>query len=129
LKSGEHDIEIELAALPRDRKIVLVCGWGPPFQYGRTPVAYAAERYGIATISGDRETVERGGLVSFGPRYADGGYLMGGYVARVLKGEKPADLPVQQITRTELVINLWGAKSLGLQICPALLARADEVIK
>ena len=127
--TGEHDIEIELSALPRDRKIVLVCGWGPPFQYGRTPVAYAAERYGIATISGDRETVEKDGLVSFGPRYADAAHLIGEYAARVLKGEKPADLPIQRITRTELVINLWGAKSLGLQICPALLARADEVIK
>ena len=128
--TGEHDIEIELAALPRDRKIMLVFGWGPPFRFGRAPLAYLAERYGIAaTISGERETVEQGGLVSFGPRFADGGYLVGGYAARVLKGDKPADLPVQQITRTELVINLWGAKSLGLQIPSTLLARADEVIK
>ncbi len=127
--TGEHDIEIELAALPRDRKMVLVFGWGLPFEYNRVPLTYLAEHYGILAISGDREAVEHGGLVSFGPRLADGGHLMGGYAARVLKGEKPADLPIQRITRTELVINLWGAKSLGLQIPPTLLARADEVIK
>ena len=128
--TGEHNIEIELAALPRDRKIVLVFGWGPAFRLGRAPVAYLAQRYGIAaTISGERKSVDQGGLISFGPRFADGGYLMGGYAARVLNGDKPADLPVQQITRTELVINLWGAKSFGLQIPSTLLARADEVIK
>ena len=108
---------------------MLVFGWGLPFRHSRAPLAYLAELYGIATISGDRETVVQGGLASFGPRFADGGYLMGSYAARVLKGDKPADLPVQQITRTELVLNLWGAKSLGLQIPSTLLARADEVIQ
>lgn len=126
--TGGHDVEPELAALPRDRKAVLVFGWGLPFQLSRAPLAYLAERYGIPAISGDREAAERGGLASFGTRLADGAYLMGGYAARVLKGDKPADLPVQQITRTELVINPWGAKSLGLQIPSTLLARADEVI-
>jgi len=67
--------------------------------------------------------------VSFGPCLADGGYQIGIYAARVLKGDKPADLPVQEITRTALVINLWGAKTLGLQISETLLACADEVIE
>jgi putative ABC transport system substrate-binding protein len=127
--TGEHDVEPELAALPRDRKAVLVFGWGLPFRLSRAPLAYLAERYGIPAISGDREAAEMGGVVSFGTRLADGGHLMGVYAARVLKGDKPADLPVRQITKTELVINLWGAKALGLQIPRKLLARADEVIK
>jgi putative ABC transport system substrate-binding protein len=127
--TGEHDFEPELAALPRDRKAVLVFGWGLPFRLSRAPLAYLAERYGIPAISGDREEAEKGGVASFGTRLADGAHLMGVYAARVLKGDKPTDLPVQQIAKTELVINLWGAKALGLQIPPTLLARADEVIK
>jgi ABC-type uncharacterized transport system substrate-binding protein len=127
--TGEHDFEPELAALPRDRKAVLVFGWGLPFRMSRAPLAYLAGRYGIPAISGDREEAEKGGVASFGTRLADGAHSMGVYAARVLKGDKPADLPVQQITKTELVINLWGAKALGLQIPSTLLARADEVIK
>jgi putative ABC transport system substrate-binding protein len=73
--------------------------------------------------------VEEGALASFGTRFADGGHLMGVYAARVLKGSQPADLPVQQITRTELVINLGTAKSRGIRIPSTLLARADEVIE
>jgi putative ABC transport system substrate-binding protein len=82
----------------------------------------------MPAIHACRGAVEEGALVSFGTRFTDGGHLMGVYAARVLKGSKPADLPVQQITSTELVINLWTAKSRGIQICPTLLARADEVI-
>jgi putative tryptophan/tyrosine transport system substrate-binding protein len=67
--------------------------------------------------------------VSFDTRFADAGYLMEVYAARVLRGDKPADLPVQQISRTELVINLWTAKSVGRQIPSSLLACADEVIE
>jgi putative ABC transport system substrate-binding protein len=127
--TGEHDFEPEFAALPRDRKAVLVFGWGLPFRMSRAPLAYLAERYGIPAISGDRQDAESGGVASFGTRLADGAHLMGVYAARVLKGDKPADLPVQQITKTELVINLWGAKALGFQVPSTLLARADEVIK
>lgn len=120
--------EIELAALPRDRKAVLVFGGGPPFFVHGAQLDYLARRYEIPAIHGSREAVEEGALVSFGARFADGGHLMGGYAARVLKGDKPADLPVRQITRTEMVINLWAAKSLRIKVCPTLLARADEVI-
>ena len=127
--TGEHDFEIELAALPRDRKTVLVFGGGLPFFVRRAHLAYLAAHYEIPAIHGYREAAEDGGLVSFGTRFADGGYPMGVYAARVLKGDKPADLPVQQITRTELVINPWAAKSLGLQIPSTLLARTDEVIE
>jgi putative ABC transport system substrate-binding protein len=126
--TGEHDFELELAALPRDRKAALVFGGGLPFIHG-TQLDYLARLYGIPAIHGFREAVEEGALASFGPRFADAGRLMGAYAARVLKGEKPADLPVQQLTKTELVINRWAAKSRGIYVCPALLARADEVLE
>jgi putative ABC transport system substrate-binding protein len=127
--TGEHDFELEIAGLPRDRKTVLVFGGGLPFFVWYAHLDYLAARYQIPAIHGFREAAEDGGLASFGTRFADGGHLMGVYAARVLKGDKPADLPVQQITRTELVINLWKAKSLGLQIPATLLASADEVIE
>ena len=127
--TGEHDFEIEIAALPPDRKTVLVFGGGLPLFAWRDQLDYLAARYQIPAIHGFREAAEEGALASFGTRFADGGHLMGVYAARVLKGDRPADLPVQQITRTELVINLWKSKSLGLAIPPTLLARADEVIE
>jgi putative ABC transport system substrate-binding protein len=127
--TGEHSIEIELSALPRDRKAVLVFGGGLPFLVQDATLAYLAVRYGFPAIHGFRQAVEEGGLVSFGNRLADGWRQMGGSAARILRGDRPADLPVAKLTRTELVLNVWPAKSLGLCIPPTLLARADEVIE
>jgi putative ABC transport system substrate-binding protein len=127
--TGEHDFEIELVELPRDRKAVLIFGGGLPFLVWSAHLDYLAARYQIPAIHGFREAVEEGALASFGTRFADGGHLMGIYAARVLRGDKPADLPVQQIIRTELVINLSKAKSLGLRVPATLLAGADEVIE
>ena len=127
--TGEHDFEIELAALPRDRKAALVFGNGLPFFVSGVQLDYLARRYEFPAILGCRDAVEQGALVSYGTRFDDGGHLMGVYAARILKGEKPGDLPVQQIKRTELVINRWVAKSRGIRIPAALLKRADEVIE
>jgi len=88
-----------------------------------------AARHGLPTVYPQRIWVDRGGLISYGPDLVASSKLAAGYVDRILKGERPADLPVQAPTKYELIINTKTAKGLGLAIPPALLARADEVIE
>jgi putative ABC transport system substrate-binding protein len=83
----------------------------------------------LPTIHGFREFVEAGGLMSYGPNFPHLHRRAADYVDKILRGAKPADLPVEQPTKFDLIVNLTTAKALGLDVPPALLARADEVIE
>jgi len=126
-RAGE--IEDAFSTLARDRVDGLVVGGDAVFNDSRKELVSLAARHKMPSIYQSRDYVVAGGLASYGTRYADGARICGLYAARILKGEKPADLPVQQITKTEMAINLKTAKTLGVVVPATLLATADEVIE
>jgi putative ABC transport system substrate-binding protein len=107
----------------------LVIGVGQPFTGDATRLGQLAARHAIPAIFEFREFVEAGGLVSYSGNRAEAFRLVGSYIGRILEGEKPADLPVQQTTKVEMIINLKAAKALGIRVPLPLLGRADEVIE
>jgi putative tryptophan/tyrosine transport system substrate-binding protein len=127
--SAERDFEAVFANLAQLRAGGLVIG-GDAFLISRSEqLAALALRYAVPTIFQYREFVAAGGLMSYGGNLADATRLVGVYTGRILKGEKPADLPVQQGTKVVLTINMKTAKALGLTIPITLFGRADEVIE
>ena len=127
--STEQEIDTVFASLPEMRIAGLVIGANAFFFSRRNQFVELATRYSIPTVYPWREAVVGGGLVSYGASITDAYRLAGTYTGRILKGEKPANLPVQQSSNTELVINLKTAKKLGITIPQSLLGRADEVIE
>ena len=124
---SDRDYEMAFKTLAQREAGVLIVG---PFAFRNTTEILAlAARYKVPTIYPRRDYVERGGLMSYAADYADTFRQAGIYTGRILKGEKPADLPVVQATKFELLINLKTAKVLGLTIPPTLLAIANEVIE
>jgi putative ABC transport system substrate-binding protein len=123
------DIQGAFETLVREQAGGLILGGAPVFYVSSEYIASLAAFHKVPTIFAARQSAVVGGLASFGTRLEDGWYLMGSYAGRLVKGEKPANLPVQQITKTELVLNLKTAKALGVTVPLRLQARADEVIE
>jgi putative ABC transport system substrate-binding protein len=127
--STADEIDAGFAALPHQPGNVMVFGPDQYFYSRRTQLAALLARYEVPAIFDVREYVDAGGLASYGADFADAMELAGGYTGRILKGEKPANLPVVRAAKFELVINEKTAKALGIAIPATLLALADDVVQ
>ena len=126
-EAGEIERAVTTFARSSNGGLIVTAGSGSVIH--RDLIITLAARHKLPAVYGDRRFVTGGGLISYGPDRVDQYRQAAGYVDRILKGEKPADLPVQAPTKYELAINLKTAKALGLTIPPSVLARANEIIE
>ena len=126
---NEGDLEPGFAVLEQNRVGALIIPGNAVFTGQRDQLAALAARYRLPTMYNIREFVAAGGLMSYGGSITDAYRQVGVYTGRILKGEKPGNLPVQQPTKFELVVNVKAAKAIGPTIPESFLARADEVIE
>jgi putative tryptophan/tyrosine transport system substrate-binding protein len=124
-----REIQAAFAAIARERADALFVGPDPYFVVRRVQLANLAARHALPASYFARDLAEAGGLISYGTDISDAYRQIGVYTGRILKGDKPADLPVVQASKFELVINAQTARMLGLTVPPSLLAIADQVIE
>ncbi|MEA2893751.1 MAG: hypothetical protein QOI05_4544 [Bradyrhizobium sp.] len=127
--SDETGIEAVFASLSRDKPDALLVASDPIFDVHRDKLVALVAAAAIPAIYQFRDFTVAGGLMSYDPDIVDAHRQIGIYVSKILRGTRPADLPIQQPTKFQLVVNLRAAKALGLNVSPALLAHADEVIE
>ncbi len=127
--SSNREINAAFATFVSERPDALFVGGDAFFLVRRSQLVNLASRHAIPATYGGREFAQAGGLMSYGNNLVEAWREVGGYVARILKGAKPADLPILQASKFELTINAETARMLNLNIPPTLLARADEVIE
>jgi putative ABC transport system substrate-binding protein len=127
--STNRDIDAAFAKLAQQRADALLVGINVLFTDRRVQLVTLATRHALPTIYSLREFAEAGGLMSYGSNITDRERQLGIYTARILKGEKPADLPILRASKFEFLINLQTARAFGIDVPAALLARADEVIE
>jgi putative ABC transport system substrate-binding protein len=123
------DLAAAFATFANERPDALFISSGPFFTNRRVQLAHLATRYAVPAIHGSRAYPEVGGLMSYGTSRTEAHRQAGVYAGRILKGAKPADLPVVQATKFELVVNAHAARMLGLTVPPSLIAVVDEVIE